>query len=743
MGKTTEQLELFDQTVPNNGFGNSEAGKARHTIIPRVIPSPIKHFTSNLGRGRPGTLRWEQTEWDLAECGRILDTESFVRRAFRNKKNLFVKEGYEYVGAKPERVHYLKRRFRQMEEATKIPHKIMMGTLIWSLIRTNNAFLVKVRNSKASGGRVRTLPNGRKLKPIAGYFPMSPETIRFKRDEYGKVVKYAQEVYGKTRKEFDPEDVIHFYFDKREGFAVGTPDLVPVKDDIRALRRIEENVELLVYQHLFPLFHYTVGTDTMPAKVYSDGRDEVQEVQLKVAQMPSDGCWVTPERHSIEAVGAKGSVVAVEKVMAYFKQRIYSGLGVSSVDMGEGDTANNSTAQTMSRNLIDDTKANQKEFATQFEAFVIRELMLESTFADGSLFEEDNEVFLRFKEIDFEARQAKENHLVDIFLKNAITHDEMRTGLGYEPFEGDGWPTSKNKATMFTQGDGDWARTNYGLIDRDKALIQAVDEPVSATAQAESKSRTKANAAKSTTSTSSGGNSVSNKNTPSNQHGTRASTKVNKDSFGAHNTIPSLNVIYIQDAPCQSMYDALSNDIDIYIRTKGVTMSELRVLIDSGFGQAKERLVSLCQKSYRLGLQDSGVQSWEVRSDLADNKINDHISKYVDKLRKDVVNQLERHTIKSKAITDVNAVFANLILTSLRHRAAMIDNSEIMRAYNYGKVSGFRTTGFDRLSSRRHSTTDCDICNNHTLNYENSDVIIFEELPPLHPNCTCTMEREA
>jgi hypothetical protein len=741
MGVKTEQLEFFDQQAPNNGFGNTKTGQAKRVTIPRIIPSSVKAFTANLGRGRVNSIRWELPEWDLAECGRILDTEAYVRRAFRNKKNLFMKEGCQFVGAKPERVSYIKRRFQQIEEATQIPFKIWLGQIVWSLVRTNNAFLAKVRNEKSSGGRIRTSANGKQLKPVAGYFPISPETLRFKRDEYGKILKYSQEVYGKTAVEFRPEDIIHFYFDKREGFAVGTPDLVPVKDDIRALRRIEENVELLVYQHLFPLFHYTVGTQNEPAKVYADGRDEVQEVQLKVAQMPSDGCWVTPERHKIEAISASSSPVAVEKVIAHFKQRIYTGLGVSSVDMGEGDTANKSTAQTMSRNLIDDTKANQKEFAAQFEAFIIRELLLESTFSDATLLDEENEVYLQFNEIDFESRQAKENHLVDIFLKNAITHDELRTGMGKEPFQGEGWPTSRNKSVIFTKGDGDWARTNYGLIERDKMLITAVDEPQSEQAKAESKSRTTANTAK--TLSSSGGNSVSNKNTPSNQHGTRSTTKVNKDNFGVHNTIPSLSVIYMQGAPLQNMYDTLSDDLGRHIRTRGVVMSELRVLIDSAFGHAKERLISLCQRAYRLGLQDAGAEVWEVRSDVADNKINDHISRYVDKLRKDVVSQLNRHTLKSRDITDANAVFVSLIMDSLRHRATMIDNSEVMRAYNYGKVSGFRIRGFERIASRRHNARDCDICDRHILKYENSDVIIFEDLPPLHPNCTCTMEREA
>lgn len=743
MGKTTKRSKPLSfsghtgSNAPNSGFGNTKKGKEKKAIIPRVIPSPVKAFTTNLGRSRANTLRWEVPEWDLAECGRILDTESYVRRAFRNKKNLFVKEGYEFVGAKPERVHYIKRRVRQMEEATKIPFKILISNVLWSLIRTSNAFLVKVRNDKASGGRLRTLPNGRKLKPVAGYFPMAPETVSFKRDEYGKVVKYCQQVYGKPIKEFNPEDVIHFYFDKREGWSVGTPVLLSVKDDIRALRRIEENVELLVYQHLFPLFHYQVGTDNEPAKVYSDGTDEVQEVQLKVSQMPSDGCWITPERHKITAVGSQGSVVAVDKVIEHFKQRIFTGLGNSSVDMGEGGSASRSTAQTMSRNLIDDTKADQKEFSTQFEAFVIRELILESTFPNASIFDEENEVYLRFNEIDFEFRQAKENHLVDVFLKNGITHDEMRTGMGHEPFVGDGWPTATTKPKMFVKGDGDFANTSYGLFDRDKIILQSLDEPGTDASKAEVKSRSSANKSKSA-----GGGSVSNKNKPANQHGSRPAAKVNKDSFGMRNTIPSLNVIYIQNPPVKSMYDDLSNDLDTYIRARGTVMPELKLLIDSAFSASKDKLVSLGQKAYRLGLQDAGAQPWEVRSDVADNKINDHISYYVDKLRKDVIAQLDRHIIKSKNFNDINAVLAGLVLDALNYRSVSIDNSEIMRAYNYGKASGYRIRGFQEIVSSRHSSENCDMCD-QVLIYNDTDVIIFEELPPLHPHCTCTMERKA
>jgi hypothetical protein len=716
--------------IKNDGFP-----KGKKAIIPKVIPSPVKVYTANIGRSRANSLRWEQPDFDLAECSRILDTEAFVRRAFRNKKNLFLKEGYEFVGPVPERVHYIKRRFRQMEEATGVPFEVLMTQTVWSLIRCSNAFWVKVRKTEASGGKIRTDAKGKRLKPVAGYFILPPETVRFKRDEYGKLVKYEQEIHGKVAHEFRPEDVIHFYFDKREGFSVGTPSLLPVKDDIRALRRIEENVELLVYQHLFPLFHYKVGTEKAPAGVTADGRTEVEEIQFKIATMPSDGCWVTPERHEIKPLAAGPSPIAVDKVIEHFKQRIYTGLGVSSVDMGEGGTANRSTAQTMSRNLIDDTKADQREFGAQFEAFVIRELLLESTFSNLTVLDDENAVILQFNEIDIEARHAKANHLVDIFEKNAITHDEMRMGLGREPFEGDGWPTSTSKAKMMAKGDGDWARTYYGLIKRDEVILQSLDEPGTPASASESSSRTTANKAKSTQN-----KAVSNKNKPANQHGTRSSAKVNKDSFGERNQLPSLDIIFVQRAPMQSVMVDLRKDLMTKVYRQGLSYRDIQLVADVAFSQAKDRLVSLSQRAYRVGIRDTNVDIWDVKSDKADAKIDKHIDKYITKLQKALLRAIERNTIKGDKLRPENATLIGITFDALQHRASMIDNSEIMRAYNYGKASGYRVNGFEGLTSVRHGEAPCDICDNSILFYNESDAIIYEELPPLHPHCTCTME---
>jgi hypothetical protein len=52
---------------------------------------------------------------------------------------------------------------------------------------------------------------------------------------------------------------------------------------------------------------------------------------------------VPAERHEIKAIGAEGRALRAEGYLSYFKQRIFAGLGVSAIDMGEGDTSNRST----------------------------------------------------------------------------------------------------------------------------------------------------------------------------------------------------------------------------------------------------------------------------------------------------------------------------------------------------------------------------------------------------------------
>lgn len=638
----------------------------KQRIIPKVIPSPVKEHTDNTGRGgRNRGLIWENPEWDLYETGRILDVESIFRQVCDKKENLFLKEGYEFVGNNSDRIHYIETRLQQMEFATGMPFPVLLSDTIFSLIQQSNAFWVKVRKTEASGGKVRVDQNGKTLNPVAGYFILPAETVRFQRDEYGKIVKYRQDVYGKKSKEFKPEDVIHFYFNKRKGFSIGTPQVVPVKDDMRALRRIEENVELLYYQHLFPLFHYQVGTPDQPSQTFPDGQTEVEVVQASVKQIPADGCWVTPERHKITVVGAQGKSLAVQEVIEYFKSRIYVGLGVSPIDLGEAGKASRSTAQTVSRNLIDNTKAYQKKFGAQFYSYVIQELLLESSFSDGSLLEKDNQVFLKFAEIDFEARMAKENHYVDIFLKNAISHSELRKELGREPFT-----------------EEDWKDTNWAHVEREKIVLQAIDEPGTPESKAVARS-----AAKKSNSTEkpqslqtrksaikpSGGKAVGNKNQPRNQHGTRKSAKTNKDL---------LFDILNRQSPLKGNFNKFSDNLIRTTRENGWDNKIIEIFQNLVFQSSATQLSSFAKRAYRMGLSDSRIENVSLLK--VDKRIEIEISNVVKEFYNSFEKMIKRNLSMDKDFKIEDTILISLVGQIMSSRAKAIEEDKIIWAYDCG-----------------------------------------------------------
>ena len=91
------------------------------------LPPPGKVYTQNIGRRRISSAQWEATEWDLAECGRIVDVESYVRRALRTQLDLFLKEGYEFNGPNRQRSEYVSKRLSQIETATDTPFPILLG----------------------------------------------------------------------------------------------------------------------------------------------------------------------------------------------------------------------------------------------------------------------------------------------------------------------------------------------------------------------------------------------------------------------------------------------------------------------------------------------------------------------------------------------------------------------------------------------------------------------------------------
>lgn len=394
-----------------------------------VLPFRNRYITSASYEGAP---------YNLYEISSAEDVDGIISRAIQKKRALAIKEGFKLMGENKTTLEYIERRFLELSIAQQYPMELLIKDTIGDLIRFGNAFWYKKRDINNSSGKIRYINvrgGQKKLEPVSAYFRIPPETVRIQRDlKTDQIIAYIQEMPDGRTKEFSPYDIIHWKYNARAGHAFAKPPMWAAIDDIRALRRIEENTEILIEQYLFPLIILTIGTDQWPADVYEDGTTEVDLWANKLKDLqPSGGIAVT-HRHKFEILGFD-KIIPIEKYLDHFLRRAYTSAGVSNIDMGDGQGMNRSTADTASKIMIEDVKDYQQEFAVQFNFFVINELLLENF--SPNVLDPNNIVKLVFNEIDIEGMIKLENHAAIMYNMNVYTEDEARLAAKKLPINDD------------------------------------------------------------------------------------------------------------------------------------------------------------------------------------------------------------------------------------------------------------------------------------------------------------------
>ena len=655
-------------------------------------------------------------EYDLGEIGLVEDVDSYVRQGHRKKVGLGFKEGWDLVGRDSDTLTYIKQRFVQLARSQNKPWRIILRELFTDLVRLSNAFLVKVRDSTVSGGHPRQ-EGTKMLDPVAAYFIMPAETVSLKKDTNGKVTAIKQTI-GSEEKTFRPEDVIHFTIDRKTGFSWGTPILVPVLEDIRVLRRIEENIDLLVHQNLFPLFQYIVGTEERPAGTNPDGSTEVDVVRTELEYMPPEGMIVTPERHKVQMIGAEGRALRAEGYLTHFKERVFAGQGMSSVDFGEGGTANRATASTLSDNIRDDVKSLQEDFESQVDFFVLQELLLEGKFSFDPL-EEDHIVRLVFREVDKTAQIAYENHVAQMFAQHVINEDEARMAIGKDPVSVD---------------DEDWrSKSFWRLVEEPKALILAGDESYLGLAAADNpmtslqpeqveegrKTKVKETEAKKPSiGENRGQRAGAARDRPSNQHGTRFGPKAKKD-------------FRIEDSFLMEAWETLLSDVKAY-KQEGVFQEWIKRVIDAWTTNTGEKLNRSVRRRFLEGFRDGGLTLFNYDLSGQSASVEGHAAIYLQKLTGDLSNRLGR----LEGGEDISRMMS--ILEISRNRVEAIYVSERNRAYNYGRLVCYRKRGFKKGHFAPVAGT-CDICKEKAALEYDLALLSIDDLAPFHPYCDCKL----
>jgi hypothetical protein len=514
LGKALSMLDSFEDQKPAS-FNKSQLNTGS---IKKVKDKAISYTQRHRGN-------WFRPEYDFDEIQIVQDTDSYVSRSIKKKLDRFITAGFEFVAKNDAPLTYIKQRIAEMEIATNKPFNILMAELAHDIVRYNNCMWAKTRDNLRSSGKIRTDIRGVELEPVAGYHLLPFETLEFKTRPNGELKKLMQSMGDGKKKEFFPADVVHFYTNKKPGFCVGTPDLYTAIDDVALLRRIEENVEDLIETNLFPVYHYRIGSDAFPERYGPNGVKETDIVRKNIEYMPPGGVYISDHRHEIASIGSESKALRIDFYLDYFKSRVFSALGVSPIDMGEGGESNRSTASTLSKGMMMDVEALQAMIAIFINFFVITELLLEGGF---NPLDEEDKVEIQFGVVDREERIAFENQQSQLFMNNAITQTELRKALRKRPL------TSE-----------DHEDTNYARYTEPLALIKATGATglgedvlagvetsnVTPAAAASSKKIIKENNKKAATagSNTKTNKSLTNKVQPKNQHGTRSSAKLTSD----------------------------------------------------------------------------------------------------------------------------------------------------------------------------------------------------------------------
>lgn len=690
-----------------SGGGSTSGGIGAINRDPKAIQ--VKRVGLQYVEGGGGRDTFESPQADFALIDTAIQRDSYIMQTMMKYSELIFKSGWYFAGKNEQALLYLKLRLEMMAVATNIPTEELFQGIADDIVRYGNSFLVKAR---AKGGvglppGLAALPVPPAKEPIAGYFRLPPGSITISRDINGTILKYRQEVEGADKPiDFNPQDIIHIAVNRPVGRPFGLPWIAPVLEDVRLLRKVEENAALLLYRHIFPLLTYTVGIDK-PGYEATD--EELATLQSVIENMPSDGTLVLPERHKVEAVQVSG--IDGKPYLDYFEQRVFTGLGMSSVDMGRGDTANRNTADAMGGIKADRVKGWQKALQTQIDKYMIDEILVEGGFDPLANLEFD--INFVFEEIEQERKIAKENHAILKWNSNLATFDETRIELGYDPTADEG-------------------RLQFAMIGM---------------AVAEHGAKIAADTAAQT----------QNNNAPQNQNGARSAPKKSTESLqeSALDELFGETQKKLQES-LLSAYRTLESDtldvVQIHIEKKAFPVKEPKEWLSS-LHFSKDKMLRTIQQSTQYALSegitkarvDAGRDSYaDVSRTKALRIVRDYASESLDNLESTLKNhltaKLEKSENKEQALLAVKGIFS-----ATNHRLTAMSKVLVAKAYNYGYALALKEYGEEEVKSvYEGSCPTCQEKAKQTISLQQfsslDEVAIFYRIPPWHPNCNCPLE---
>lgn len=682
------------------------------------LTKPLQFQSHNITGG--GNSRNKQPftgpVYDLSEITRALDVESYVAISVRKHREQILKEGYSITGENQEAVDYIKRRLFEFSLVSDTDFDEVLREYTTNLIQYATSFIVIARDPNASSGS-RYKWRGKKHDPVAALFPMNPTTVSAQRNGNGHIAKWEQRLStptpnGQTTKDYDKENVISATVDKKTGFIFGTPYILPVLDDVRVLRRIEEIAEVVGQRHVFPWTHWKVGTDDFPAQDLEDGSTEVDIVRQAILNTPPEGGIVTDHRVEGTILGVEGKAIDLVPYLGYFEKRVMAGLRLSPEDLGRSEGSKGG-GQVASETL----QEASKDFQAVISSSLSRQLFIPLLLEGGFDVNEENMVRLEFRLINREEDRARISHGQDQFLASSITRNEFRKEY-------------LKKKEMSDEEDGD---TVIGRKERQELTLAKMSAAAKASSAATS-GATKKNA---------------NTTRPKNQNGQKpAKTRIKANDITEKLYLEALDAQWYDTRKMlESFVDKLNqpatpdkdDPADLTTREDELK-SILETLVIFFSKDSKPLLLPAIQDGSNKAVKDTDNLD-SSKSPLSNRSIDRFIKNNVTKALKIFIASLKDEILNNDSILNATSTHPQIalagILDNRTDELAAMSSKHVDIAYRFGYAKMAKFYGCDSITLSPVEGSACEDCldaGDREINMLQKD-IPYNILLHTHSNC--------
>ena len=398
--------------------------------------------------------------------------DGYLARALSQISQKALKNGWSFHSENQKNIKVIEKRFHELLTNSNLNARSFLRDVVKNCVSYSNAFCLKSYNSKSGKKKLSFIT----LLPVLGWRALETR---------GPLVtswQYSPNLGNPTT--YDGKDVVHFYTNKDLDDIYGTPFVSSVLEDAQLLRDLEGVVLEQYFANAQKKTVFFVGTPNSPGS-----EKEINELKNTLNSLDVNSDLIVTSRIKFEIL--ETDYKEPTALLQNFKERIFAGLLMSSSGMGiSGAGRQDADTQETKESVI------VEDFQDAIEDILNNTIIKELCFEEFDSYDYDNAVTFSFNE-NFNNQEREDNHYLNLYNSGAIDFMELRH-------------KTKNPSSRFSEQHSTESKKLKNF--EEEAKITARYAPKPTTAGPVKKSSAAANTTKS-------------KATPTNQHGTKTSSK--------------------------------------------------------------------------------------------------------------------------------------------------------------------------------------------------------------------------